>query len=604
MSPSGSHGNESRDGGRDERRSGGGYQGRSDRPRQDGARPPYRANSDRPQRDGERPPYRGNTDRPQRDGERPPYRGNSDRPQRDGERPPYRGNSDRPQHGGERPPYRGNTDRPQRDGERPPYRGNSDRPQQGGDRAPYRGNSDRPQHGGERPPYRGNTDRPQRDGERPPYRGKSDRPAQSGERKPWAKDGERPAHRGNTDRPAYRSDAPRTDRPARDGERKPWAKDGERPAYRGNSDRPAQSRDGERKPWAKDGERPAYRANTDRPQRDGERKPWAKDGASSERPRRDSAPQGGERKEWGTRGGSPTRAGAPRDAGRKLWTREGAPARGDRDARVVEEEMTEEQRMQRELRSVRAHHEDPELPDDVTAQDLDRIARNELKTLTKDNAEAVGRHLAMAARVIDEDPELAHRHVMSAARRAGRIAVVRESLAITAYATGDFALALRELRTYRRISGSNAQLPLMVDSERGVGRPDRALELGRSVDRSTLPASVQVALAIAMSGARLDLGEAEAALTELEIPQLDPKKAFTYSPELFNAYAEVLDELGREQEAETWHERAARAEAALGAADGDFPDETIEIIEIDEDEENEDDSTSDEEQDADEAPKD
>ena len=27
------------------------------------------------------------------------------------------------------------------------------------------------------------------------------------------------------------------------------------------------------------------------------------------------------------------------------------------------------------------------------------------------------------------------------------------SLAITAYATGDFALALRELRTYRRISG-------------------------------------------------------------------------------------------------------------------------------------------------------
>ena len=457
----------------------------------------------------------------------------------------YRGNSDRPAQSrdGERKPWA-------KDGERAPYRGNSDRPAYRSD-APR---TDRPARDGERKPWA-------KDGERPAYRGNSDRPAQSrdGERKPWAKDGERPAYRGNSDRPAYRSDAPRTDRPARDGERKPWAKDGERPAYRGNSDRPAQSRDGERKPWAKDG-------------------------GSSERPRRDSAPHGGERKEWGARGGSPTRAGAPRDAGRKLWTREGAPARGDRDARVVEEEMTEEQRMQRELRSVRPRHDDPELPDDVTSQDLDRIARNELKTLTKDNAEAVGRHLAMAARVIDEDPELAHRHVLSAARRAGRIAVVRESLAITAYATGDFALALRELRTYRRISGSNAQLPLMVDSERGVGRPDRALELGRSVDRSTLPASVQVGLAIAMSGARLDLGEAEAALTELEIPQLDPKKAFSYSPELFNAYAEVLDELGREDEAATWHERAARAESALGAA-GDFPDETMEIIEIDEDDE-------------------
>ncbi|MDJ0349554.1 hypothetical protein [Cryobacterium sp. PH29-G1] len=243
--------------------------------------------------------------------------------------------------------------------------------------------------------------------------------------------------------------------------------------------------------------------------------------------------------------------------------------------------MTEEQRMQRELRSVRPRHDDPELPDDITANDLDRIARNELKTLTKENAETVGRHLAMAARVIDEDPQLAHRHVMSAARRAGRIGVVRESLAITAYATGDFALALRELRTYRRISGSNDQLPLMVDSERGVGRPDRALELGRSVDRSTLPPAVQVGLAIAMSGARLDRGETDAALVELEIPQLNPNTAFSYSPELFAAYAEVLTELGREDEADEWLERASRADAALGASGDD--DETIEIEEMDED---------------------
>ncbi|WP_233201647.1 hypothetical protein [Cryobacterium sp. Y11] len=243
--------------------------------------------------------------------------------------------------------------------------------------------------------------------------------------------------------------------------------------------------------------------------------------------------------------------------------------------------MTEEQRMQRELRSVRPRHDDPELPDDISANDLDRIARNELKTLTKENAETVGRHLAMAARVIDENPQLAHQHVMSAARRAGRIGVVRESLAITAYATGDFALALRELRTYRRISGSNDQLPLMVDSERGVGRPDRALELGRSVDRSTLSPSVQVGLAIAMSGARLDRGETDAALVELEIPQLNPNTAFSYSPELFAAYAEVLTELGREDEADEWLQRASRADAALGASGDD--DETIEIEEMEDD---------------------
>jgi tetratricopeptide (TPR) repeat protein len=242
--------------------------------------------------------------------------------------------------------------------------------------------------------------------------------------------------------------------------------------------------------------------------------------------------------------------------------------------------MTEEQRMQRELRPVRSRHDDPELPDDVSASDLDRVARNELKTLTKDNAEWVAKHLAMAARLIESDPEQAHKHVISAARRAGRIAVVRESLAITAYAVGDFALALRELRTYRRISGNNDQLALMVDSERGVGRPDRALELGRSVERSTLPVPVQVSLAIAMSGARLDLGQPEAALTELEIPQLNPDTAFSYSPDLFSAYADVLQELGRSDEAEQWYERAARAEAALGGSDDD---ETVEIFEIEED---------------------
>ncbi|PPH84657.1 hypothetical protein [Rathayibacter sp. AY1D5] len=228
---------------------------------------------------------------------------------------------------------------------------------------------------------------------------------------------------------------------------------------------------------------------------------------------------------------------------------------------------------------MRPRHDDPDLPDDVQAKDLDKVARNELRTLSKDNAEWVARHLVMAGRLLEEDPELAHRHVLSAARRAGRIAVVRESLAISAYATGDFALALRELRTFRRISGSDEQVPLMVDSERGVGRPDKALELGRSIDRTTLSPGAQVSLAIAMSGARLDLGQAELALMELEIPQLDPDRAFSYSPNLFAAYALVLDEVGRSDEAAEWQRRADIAAQAVFAAEGGGDDETIEVIE-------------------------
>jgi hypothetical protein len=224
-------------------------------------------------------------------------------------------------------------------------------------------------------------------------------------------------------------------------------------------------------------------------------------------------------------------------------------------------------------------HDDPHIPDDVAANQLDKLARAELKTLSKDNADWVARHLVMAARLIEDDPALAHRHALAAARRAGRVGVVRETVAITAYAIGDFALALRELRTHRRISGSNDQLPLMVDSERGVGRPDKALELGRSVPRAELPAAVQVALAIAMSGARLDLGQPEEALLELRIPQLDPDRAFDWSPALFDAYATVLEELGRAEEAAEWFARADRATAALQEAVDPDAGDIVEIVE-------------------------
>ncbi|MDQ1085194.1 MULTISPECIES: hypothetical protein [Microbacterium] len=187
----------------------------------------------------------------------------------------------------------------------------------------------------------------------------------------------------------------------------------------------------------------------------------------------------------------------------------------------------------------------------------------------------------MAARLIDDDPEAAHQHALAASRSAGRVGVVRETVAITAYAVGDFALALRELRTHRRITGSDEQLPLIVDSERGVGRPDRALEEGRAVDRSTLTVPVRVQLAIAMSGARLDLGQTERALQELEIPEADPDRAFEWSPALFAARAAVLEELGRHEEASEWERRAQIAADALDAASGVADREVIVVEEID-----------------------
>jgi hypothetical protein len=174
---------------------------------------------------------------------------------------------------------------------------------------------------------------------------------------------------------------------------------------------------------------------------------------------------------------------------------------------------------------------------------------------------------------VDHNPELAHEHAKAALHKGSRIPVVRETLGITAYLTGDFALCLRELRTHRRLSGQNTQLPMMVDAERGLGRPERGIELARGVDRTELPDGWQVELAIARSGARLDLGQLEEALFELQIPQLNADVAYSYSPGLFDAYALVLEDLGRSDEAAQWGKAAdvaARAleEKHLGEQDG------------------------------------
>jgi hypothetical protein len=215
----------------------------------------------------------------------------------------------------------------------------------------------------------------------------------------------------------------------------------------------------------------------------------------------------------------------------------------------------------------------PLVPSQITPEDLDMGVRVQLKTLTAENAEMVARHLAMVSLLIDDDPELAHKHALAASRRASRLAIVHETLGLTAYAIGDFALALRELLTHRRLSGSNEQLPIIVDSERGMGRPERALEALVGVDRSKLPVGVRINLAVSLSGARLDLGQAKLAKQELEIAELSPKKVFEQSPLLFRSYAEVLRELG--EDGADWDKLAERAEQAFA----DAGEELFEVVE-------------------------
>jgi hypothetical protein len=262
------------------------------------------------------------------------------------------------------------------------------------------------------------------------------------------------------------------------------------------------------------------------------------------------------------RGGSDKRQDAPAGRAQRRDGQESRPNWQERVARPVDYDKPKS----------------PPIPDEITEKDLEMGLRAQLKTLTPENAEKVARHLVMVNLLIEQDPELAHKHAVAAAERAGRIGMVREVVGVTAYTVGEYALALRELLTFRRISGSNDQIPVMVDCERGLGRPDRALELGRSVDRASLPVSVRVNLAIAMSGARLDRGENDLALAELQIAELNPAKVFDYSPALFRAYADTLEVLGKATESKHWFDLADRAELALAGNPGP-EDELVEVLE-------------------------
>jgi tetratricopeptide (TPR) repeat protein len=203
---------------------------------------------------------------------------------------------------------------------------------------------------------------------------------------------------------------------------------------------------------------------------------------------------------------------------------------------------------------------EPTLPVDVDLSVLDRPTLNSLRTLPEGLAEKVARHLAMAESLIEEDPAEALAHARAAARQAGRVGVVREAVGLAAYRVGEYAEALSELRAAARISGIFDYLPMMADCERGLGRPDRALQLAASPEVSRLPKEGKVEMLIVASGARKDLGQFDAAVLTLQVPALQSPQRTIWVTRLRYAYADALLAAGRTGEARDWFQRAAQSD--------------------------------------------
>lgn len=287
-------------------------------------------------------------------------------------------------------------------------------------------------------------------------------------------------------------------------------------------------------------------------------------------PRRGDKPRGaGQSGRSGAGSGATGRGGAAR-GGPAASDRSAAPRRGDaprgQGGRPPRDDRRGDRRDERDDRRIRprddaersadqAKYDGPPLDPEISGKELDRNVAQQLRGLPEKLAARVARHLVAAGMLLDEDPKTAYQHTLAARARAARVAVVREACGEAAYAAGEYADALSELRAAKRMNGAIDYLPVMADCERALGRPEKALALAKSPSVANLPPDLQAEMTIVEAGARRDMGDLDAAVRTLENAPLRSKSRADWVVRLRYAYADTLLAAGRRDDALEWFHR-------------------------------------------------
>lgn len=394
---------------------------------------------------------------------------------------------------------------------------------------------------------------------------------------------DRPAGRtyGDRDaRPSSRPSSDRSDRPSRSYGDRPERRDDRRPS----SDRPAGRSYGDRD------SRPSSRPTSDRPRRSTEgrstdrrddRDYGSRDSrTSTEKPRRNN-PYGGDRpKASDDRRSTESRSSDRRDG----TSSRGYADRSDRSSRTSRDDRggsryserggrpdraggrfadDREERPRGRVGEKRVNVQDPIIPDHITGEELPRAVRNELRTLPEGLALRVARHLAASVEAATVNPEISWQHAKAALSKASRVGIIREAAAEAAYNAGHYAEALIEFRAARRMRGIKEYWPLMADCERACGRPMKAIEMAGDPLVKNLDHASRVEMRIVAAGARMDMGNLDAALATLQCPDLTVTSVEPWSARIRYAYADVLEQMDRREEALEWFHRAAAVDADM-----------------------------------------
>jgi tetratricopeptide (TPR) repeat protein len=118
--------------------------------------------------------------------------------------------------------------------------------------------------------------------------------------------------------------------------------------------------------------------------------------------------------------------------------------------------------------------------------------------------------------------DVAYREASRAKELSPRDATVRELIGLAAYRVGEWDVALRELRTYRRLAGAGEHVPIELDCLRALARLTELDDLWSQVDGLDLGPAVAVECVVVYASALIDQSRIEEAREAIE--QVDPRE--------------------------------------------------------------------------------
>ena len=224
------------------------------------------------------------------------------------------------------------------------------------------------------------------------------------------------------------------------------------------------------------------------------------------------------------------------------------------------------------------------MPEGMMWNMLSEDERERLRGLSKEHAENIGLHILAADSLVESDPKLALEHAKWAAHQASRVDFARETYALVAYRVGEYETALREFRTAYRMNRYPDYLPFMADCERALGHPEKAIELAMSEDAKNLVADSKAEMFIVYAGALGDLGKWDKAIEVIRRLSRSRGLPGPYRMRALQAEQNLLEQAGREQEAqdledtvETFEDEYADADDEE-IADDTFIDNDLQIL--------------------------